>query len=91
MHAVCDGLTLSANDDKRYLRDRPVHGKLVVEFINLLEAGLVFQAEDQDDSIHPARKLKPGNNLSKFYKFLLLNKFRSVSNLPELLGVQSPP
>lgn len=87
---MCDSLTLSANDDKRYLRDRPVHGKLVVVFINLLEAGLVLQAEDQDDSIHPARKLKPGNNLGKFNKIFLLKKFRSVSNLPELLGVQSP-
>lgn len=55
---VCESLTLSANDYKRDLSDRPMHGKLVVEFVNFLEAGLVFQAKDQDDGIHPARKLK---------------------------------
>lgn len=64
LHAVCDSLTLSANDYKRYLGDGPVHGKLVVEFINFLEAGLVFQAEDQDDGIHPACKLKKRNNIA---------------------------
>lgn len=55
---VWESLTLSADDYKRDLSDRPMHGKLVVEFVNFLEAGHVFQAEDQDDGVHPARKLK---------------------------------
>lgn len=32
----------------------------MVDPVNFLEAGLVFQAEHQDDSIHPAGKLEGG-------------------------------
>lgn len=51
-------LTLSADHDEGYLRDGPVCGELVVDFVNFLEAGLIFQTENQDDSIHPTSKLE---------------------------------
>ena len=57
-HVVCECLTLSADHYERYLRDRPVDSELVVDSVNFLEAGLVFQTEDQDYCIHPTCKLK---------------------------------
>lgn len=51
-------LTLSADHNEGYLRDGPVCGELVVDFVNFLEAGLIFQTENQDDSIHPTGKLE---------------------------------
>lgn len=39
-------LTLSANYNKGYLRNRPVGSKLMVDFVNFLEAGFIFQTED---------------------------------------------
>lgn len=51
-------LTLSAHYYERYLRHRPVGCKLMVDFINFLEAGFIFQTEDQYNCIHPTSKLK---------------------------------
>lgn len=51
-------LTLSAYDYKRDLSDGPMDGELVVYFVNFLEAGFIFQTEDQDYCIHPSSKLK---------------------------------
>lgn len=53
---VC--VTLSANYYEWYLSDRPVECELVVDLVNFLEAGLVFQTEHQDDCIHPGCKLR---------------------------------
>lgn len=51
-------LTLSPHHYERYLRNRPVGGELVVDFVNFLETGLIFQTKDQDNCIHPTCKLK---------------------------------
>ncbi len=57
-HVVCQRLTLSADYYERYLRNSTVDSELVVDFVNFLEAGLIFQTEDQDNCIHPTCKLK---------------------------------
>lgn len=59
-HVVRVCLTLSANYYERYLRNRPVGSELVVDLVNFLEAGLIFQTEDQDNCIHPTSKLERG-------------------------------
>lgn len=51
-------LTLSAHYHEGYLRNRSVSCELVVDFVNFLEASLVFQTEDQDNCIHPTSKLR---------------------------------
>lgn len=56
--AHAGGLTLSADHDERNLSDGPVGRQLVVVPVNVLEAGLILQTEDQDDGIHPTGKLE---------------------------------
>lgn len=89
-------LTLSADHDEGYLRDWPVCGELVVDFVNFLEAGLIFQTENQDDSIHPTGKLGRREEERSCHDARgaggrrgLTDIIRS-SNWPELLGVLSP-
>ena len=53
-----EGPTLSADYYERNLGNRPVDSELVVDFVNFLEAGLIFQTEDQDNCIYPTCKLK---------------------------------
>lgn len=49
-------LTLSADDDDGDVGT--LRTQLTVELIELLETGLILQAEDQDDCIHPAAELQ---------------------------------
>lgn len=78
---------MSTDHYKRYLGDGPMQRKLVVEFVNFLKAGLIFQAEDQNDGIHPACKLrdeKEDKQKSVYWKmFALLQQVRSVCSIPE--------
>lgn len=62
--AALESLTLSANHYEGDLGDGSEDGELVVDFVNFLEAGFVFQAEDQDDGIHPACKLRREQRIS---------------------------
>lgn len=55
---VVASLTLSAHHYEGDLRHGPVGGQLVVDFVNFLEARLIFQTEDQDDSVHPTSQLR---------------------------------
>lgn len=57
-------LTLSADDYESDLSYRPMDCKLVIDFVNFLEAGLIFQTEDQDYCVHPTCKLTKGKNNS---------------------------
>ena len=61
-------LTLSTDYDESYLRNGPVHSELVVDSVNFLEAGLIFQTEDQDDCIHPTCKLERREEKNKSIK-----------------------
>lgn len=61
-------LTLSTDYDESYLRDGPVHSELVVDSVNFLEAGLIFQTEDQDYCIHPTCKLERREEKNKSIK-----------------------
>lgn len=58
MNPVGDADTLCAHQDEWDVNIASVGGELADAFVDFLEAGFVFQAEDKYDSLHPVAELR---------------------------------
>lgn len=65
--------TLRADQHQRQLGGVPEVGQPVVVVIDGLEADLVLQTEDEDDGVHPQRKLRTKSKLDWFMHQLQRN------------------